>query len=336
MKLPKLDVDYGELYQMIYSPIKSKLLLTGIELKIFNYLSKPISAEAVAKNIKAHPNNMRLFLNGLTAIDLIQKKDGLYQNTPVTQNFLVDNTLTYVGQMLTFMARADAPLENLTKLVKEGPPPRQAELSISDEMFAQSAAMMVNTELAGDAQMAVKIVSNLPEFPSFKKMLDLGGGPGIIGMAIVNEHPDMRGVIFDLPPVVEVAKSYIREYQIGDRVEVLGGDFNKDPIGAGYDLVFSSNSLQFAHDIRFVVEKIFDALNQGGVFVSLFGFGQSNEGTKPESLILGLLSTSLMGQELDVERGFISDLMFHAGFKSVNSQILNTSWGPMELDVGRK
>ena len=59
MKLPKLDVDYGELYQMIFSPIKSKLLLTGIELKIFNYLSKPISAEAVAKNIKAHPNNMR-------------------------------------------------------------------------------------------------------------------------------------------------------------------------------------------------------------------------------------------------------------------------------------
>ena len=44
MQLPEVDKDYGELYRMIYSPIRSKLLLTGIELNVFNYMSDPVSA----------------------------------------------------------------------------------------------------------------------------------------------------------------------------------------------------------------------------------------------------------------------------------------------------
>ena len=159
MKLPKLDMGYGELYGMIFSPIRSKLLLTGIELKVFNYLSDPVSAEEVAHTIDAHPRNMSLFLDGLAAINLVWKKGGLYRNAPIAQAFLVEGSQTYVGQMLAFMAGTDSPLDNLTKLIKEGPPPKPENQPFSEEMLAQGAAMMANTERAGDAQLAVKIVS---------------------------------------------------------------------------------------------------------------------------------------------------------------------------------
>jgi hypothetical protein len=336
MKLPQVDMDYGNLYEMIYSPVKSKLLLTGIELKVFNYMSNPISAEKIAQTIDSHPKNTSLFLDGLTAIDLVTKKSGLYQNSHVAQTFLIEGKQTYVGKMLAFMASSNSILENLTKLVKEGPPPKPEMPSFSEEMLTQSAAMMANTERAGDAQMAVKIVSKLPEFSSFEKMLDLGGGPGLIGMAIVAAHPSMKGVIFDLPLVVKVAETFIREYQMVNRMEILGGNFNQDPIGEGYDLVFTSNALQFALDIDTVMTKIFEGLNSSGVLVSLFGFGMTHEETKPESLILGLLPMALMGQEAGVGKGYIADSMLRVGFRSVHSQTLNTVWGPMELDIGRK
>jgi len=336
MKLPEVDLDFGELYAMVFSPIRSKLLLTGIELKVFDHLSGPVSAEEVARTLDAHPRNMGLFLDGLAAIDLVQKKGGLYRNAPTAQAFLVEGSQTYLGRMLAFMAGADSPLDNLTKLVKEGPPPKPETPPFSEEMLAQGAAMMANTERAGDAQLAVNIVSQLPEFSSSQRLLDLGGGPGLIGMAIVAAHPDMKGVIFDLPPVVRVAETFIREYQTEDRVEVLGGDFNRDPIGGGYDIVFTSNSLQFARSIDRVVKKVHAALNPGGVFVSIFGFGHTDEGTKPENLVLGLLPMALMGQEAGAERGHIADSMLRAGFRSVHSRILSTAWGPMELDIGRK
>lgn len=196
--------------------------------------------------------------------------------------------------------------------------------------------MMVNVERVGDAQQMVQIVTKLPEFSSFQKMLDLGGGPGIIGMAIVNAHPSMKGVIFDLPHVVKVAETCIKEYGMEDRMEALGGDFNRNAIGKNYDLIVTCNSLQFSQAIDPIMKKIYGALNPGGVCISMFGFGKTNERTKPETLILGLLSRALSGQDLNIDRGDIADSMVNAGFKSVSSRIITTGWGPMELDIARK
>ena len=54
-----------------------------------------------------------------------------------------------------------------------------------------------------------------------------------------------------------------------DRMDVLAGDYNGDSIGAGYDLIWASNTLNFGrHDLDSLMKKIYDALNPGGVFIS--------------------------------------------------------------------
>jgi len=50
-KFPEVNVSFEELYRMFVAPIRAKLMLTGIELGVFNQLSEPRSAEAVAKEI---------------------------------------------------------------------------------------------------------------------------------------------------------------------------------------------------------------------------------------------------------------------------------------------
>jgi predicted O-methyltransferase YrrM len=64
-------------------------------------------------------------------------------------------------------------------------------------------------------------------------------------MAIVSAHPDMRGVIFEQPVVAEVAKGFVRDYDMADRVDVIEGDFTRDDLRGPYDLVFASASLNF-------------------------------------------------------------------------------------------
>jgi len=321
---------------MLIAPIRSKLLLTGIELKVFNVLSEPKPSKDVAKAIGTHPRNTRVFLDSLVAIDLLQKKDGLYRNSPIAQVLLVENSPTYLGRLFTFMKPDDQFLQNLPKLVKEGPLPSPEKHSFSEEELVKGVELMADVERVGYAQEGVNILLELPEFPSFRKMLDLGGGPGLIGMAIVDAHPKMKGVIFDLPPVVKETKKFIKEYEVEERMEVLGGDFNRDSIGEGYDLVWASGVLQFAVDIDSVVKKVYDALNPSGVFVSVYPFGQTHERTKPESIVLSLLSMALMGQEVRVDHGCVADSMLRVGFKSVRSRNIDTFMGPMELDIGRK
>jgi len=177
-QLPEVNASFADLYGILIAPIQSLLLLTGIELGVFNHLSEPESADAAAKAIGSHQENTRLFLDGLAACDLITKKDGTYRNTPIAQEFLAEGSQTFMGPMLTIIAQTFFAINDLPKLVREGPP-SSPELNIaSGEMWAQFAASMANSERAGAAWQAVRIVSDLPEFPTLTKMLDLGGGPG--------------------------------------------------------------------------------------------------------------------------------------------------------------
>ena len=337
-KLPEVNESFEELYRMLIAPIKSKLLLTGIELKVFDQLSEPRSAEAVAKTLSTHPVNTRLFLDGLAASDLIIKKNGLYQNMPVTQTFLVEGSPTYLGQMfISMQSQYYSNLDDLSKLVKKGPPPPSPEADMgSEEMWVQLAVDMAASERVWLGPQAVEIASGQSEFPSFQKMLDLGGGPGLVGIAIVSSHPSMKGVIFDRPAIVKVAETFIKEYEMEGRIEVLAGDYNQDSIGEGYDLIWASNTLNFAkHSMDSLTKKIYDALNPGGVFIVLHE-GLTNERTKPDIMVLSMITMSLMGQDMCFDQGEIADFMLRAGFKSVRSRTLNVPWGAADLDIGRK
>lgn len=336
-KLPEVKTSFRELYNILIQPIKSKLLLTGIELGVFNQLSEPKSIETIAKAMGTHPRNTRLFLDGLVACDLLEKKNGFYKNTPVSQMVLVEGSPIFLGQFFSNMAqRWFKSIDDLPKLVKEGPPPAQKEDADSEGRWAQSAVFIANHEQAVSAQQAVRIVSNLPEFKSFRKMLDLGGGPGLIGIAIVAAHKSMKGIIFDRPEVVKVARGFIKEYEIEDRMEVMGGDFIHDSIGDGYDLIWASAVLHFCKDnMGQFMKKIYDALNPGGMFIS-YHCGLTNERTKPDIMVLRMMPTSLTGKDICFDQGFIADSMLKAGFKSVCSRTIDTDWGPMDMDIGRK
>jgi hypothetical protein len=177
-ELPEVNSSFENLYRMLIAPIQSKLLLAGIELKVFNHLGEPKTADAVASVIGSHTANTRLFLDGLAACDLVTKKDGTYRNTLVAQEFLVDGSQTFMGPMLTITAQTFFALDDLPKLVKEGPPPPPSpEMDmVSEQIRAQFTATMANAERAGIARQALEIVLGLLEFPTLKKILDLGGG----------------------------------------------------------------------------------------------------------------------------------------------------------------
>lgn len=336
--LPDINLSFEGLSKLLQGPIQAQLLFTGIKLKVFNYLSIPVSAESVAQDMGAHQGNMRLFLDGLTSMELILKKNGLYQNTPVAQTFLVEESQTYLGQMLFSIAGIQhAKLNDLPKMIMEGPPPPSSEADMRrEDRWARATAYLANYQRAGIAQEMTKIISDLPEFPGFRKMLDLGGGPGLIGIAIVAAHPSMKGVIFDLPAVVKAAESFIREYEMEDRIKILAGNYNHDSIGEGYDLIWASLNLYFAREnINRFMKKIYNALSPGGVFIS-YHEGLTHERTKPERHVIGRISLALMDQDMSFDQGFIANAMLDVGFKSVHSRTLNTPNGPIDLDICRK
>lgn len=70
-------------------------------------------------------------------------------------------------------------------------------------------------------------------FAAFRRVVDIGGGAGDFLVALLSGHPDMKGLLFDLPHVAERARERIAGAHLADRCEILGGDvFAGVPEGA--------------------------------------------------------------------------------------------------------
>ena len=136
--------------------------------------------------------------------------------------------------------------------------------------------------------------------------------------------------------VAKVAEKFIREYELEDRMEALGGDYRTDHLGGAYNLILASATLNFVKDdLDAFLRRVYDALNPGGVFVAISD-GLTDERTKPELMVTSWLSMGLTGQEMGFEQGFVADSMLRVGFKSVRSRTLEMPMGLMDFDVGRK
>ncbi|MBA3691288.1 MAG: methyltransferase [Actinobacteria bacterium] len=63
------------------------------------------------------------------------------------------------------------------------------------------------------------------DWPEQGTVVDVGGGNGLLLERLLAIRPELRGVIFDLPHVVDEARAILDDAGVGDRVEVVGGDF---------------------------------------------------------------------------------------------------------------
>ncbi len=71
------------------------------------------------------------------------------------------------------------------------------------------------------------------DFSGIKVLADIGGGNGSNLAAILQRHPRMRGILFDLPHVVARARAGIEAARVDDRCQLVAGSFFESvPAGA--------------------------------------------------------------------------------------------------------
>lgn len=63
------------------------------------------------------------------------------------------------------------------------------------------------------------------DFGAADSVMDVGGGEGSLLRAILGAHPQLRGVLFEMPHVVELARTALAGAPEVDRCELVAGDF---------------------------------------------------------------------------------------------------------------
>ncbi len=80
-------------------------------------------------------------------------------------------------------------------------------------------AMSSNTARSGTA------ITDAYDFSAIKRLVDVGGGHGLLLATILGAYPTMRGVLFDRPQVIAGAQATLEAAGVSDRCELVSGDF---------------------------------------------------------------------------------------------------------------
>lgn len=267
------------LFDLVAGFVYSQVLLACVQLRLFDLLAEaPQSAEQLASRCKLDLPAMQRLLAAAISLELVERRrDGRYGlgavGAPMAGNAALVAMIEHHAALYADLADPVALLRGqaagahlagywpyATGRADAGGG-EGAERSLSSEKVAQYSALMS----ASQPLVADDILDAYP-LARHRCLMDVGGGEGVFLRTAARRAPDLRMMLFDLPAVAERARVRLCEAGLAGRTEVFGGDFYRDALPKGADVV---TLVRIVHDhdddgaLR-ILTAVHDALPAGG------------------------------------------------------------------------
>jgi precorrin-6B methylase 2 len=239
------------------------VLAAAADLDVFSALAAaPLSAAQLARKVKCDRRGLTILLDALVALRLLRKTGEEYALLPSLKAFLTAGGSQSVLAMAQHQAHCLHNWAQLATVVKTGrPAPRLP--SVRGESGDQAAFIGGMHNLA--APIASKVIRAMRPL-KFQHLLDIGGASGTWTMAFLQVCPKAQATLFDLPPVIPMARQRLEQAGLGERVRLVAGDFMADPLPSGADLAWVSAIVHqnSREQNRQLLGKVHQALVPGG------------------------------------------------------------------------
>lgn len=199
----------------------------------------PQSVEQLATATSTHADSLYRLLRALASIGVFAESgDGRFTLTPLAQCLRSDvpdsmrNRARMFGLPLFWQSWGE-----LLHSVKTGETGLKQAFGITDRFGYLSQhpedAKVYDGAMNDSSRNSGPNIAEAYDFGRFNKIVDAGGGHGMLLMTILRRYPGPRGVVFDLPHVVQGAQAAIAAAGLSDRCETVAGDlFESVPSGA--------------------------------------------------------------------------------------------------------
>ena len=198
----------------------------------------PQSHEALAAASGTHAASLRRVLRLLASAGvLIEEQDGRFSLAAIGACLREDVPGSMREAALLFGGPAHRNWLDLPESLKTGEPTVQRRTGGADSfthmaMHPEEAAIF-DKAMANFTRQIAPLVATAYDFSTFGTIVDVGGGNGVLLEAILEANPRLRGIVFDLPHVVDRARARMAATGVGDRCTVHGGDFFREVPGGG-------------------------------------------------------------------------------------------------------
>lgn len=256
--------------QVVWTLLHPLAVDAAIQNRVFDALdSSPKTLEEVSRETGASARGLAAIMNLLVGIQFLARTaDGRYALTPESSAYLVSSKPAYCGGFVHHLISMASDFLPLAEIVRTGKPVAGHDVSgESADFFEQLVGNIM--PIAYPGARAVAEALGVARATQPLRVLDIGAGSGVWGIAMAQASPQVRVTAVDLPGVLGVTRKVAQKFGVGDRFEYAGKDIFKDELGSGYSIATLGHIMHMAgpEQNRFLAKNIFRALVPGGTLV---------------------------------------------------------------------
>ena len=214
--------------------MESKLVLSSVELGLYDLLDKSRTASEIAQKLELHETKVYDFLDALLSMSYLRREGNgstaLYTNTASSEKYLVQSSEHYIGGMLIMSSRRLYKYwHHLPEALQTGKAQSEVKQSgkhLFETMYEDSAKLYDFCKaMESLSHENFQAFTEKFDFTGVDTHLDIGGSLGVLSRKILEKYPRVNCHSLDLPKVTELA---IRENQ-SSKISFLAGDmFSSD------------------------------------------------------------------------------------------------------------
>lgn len=332
--------DARGVFDLLAAAAPAAALGAALELGLFHALAAgPRSASDLGEELGIGERRCRYWLQLLAGTGLIAADSGGYAITPAGRGAVLDahshDTWAFFGRSeretqplyADMTRRLRRPAEEWRDQVEL--PPDYVTRMREDPAWTESFTAMLRELHADLARETAKALDE--ELKGAARLLDLGGGSGVISHALLERAPDLAVVVVDIAAVCAVGERIAEEVGLADRVAYHAvEDFTRDALPAGFDLVLECDLS--VHD-EALFRKLAQSLAPGGKLVLVDQFAPAPGVAPPERVHWRFQSALLESGYETPTSAVVAGWLGRAGFRLLREEPLTGPWTLMVAEL---
>jgi O-methyltransferase domain len=238
---PEMPAPVRVLGMTLDAQVQLHVLRAALQLEVPDHLaSTPKSADELAGELHCNRASLYRLLRAMTVPGLVRELPaGTFVLEPLGELLRRDRPDSFRDFVLFVTdPYRFAVFERLAEGIRTGRCPFELTFGMQDfdyfGLHPELATLFQRAMTSASAQVARAIVDAYP-FGEAHLVADIGGGQGLLLGAILGAHPGVRGLLYDLPYVLDGARHALGASGLLDRCSVVAGSFF-DSVPAGADI----------------------------------------------------------------------------------------------------
>jgi hypothetical protein len=291
-------------------------LLAGMQLDLFTPLDNgPLRADELATALGLDAGKVSILLFGLVVAGLLTVEDGRFANTAEATQFLVRGKPAYMGSVHTLWSEFGYAGLTVAESVRTGIPQALHDYSAmsEDELHVTLGGLHAPALGVGRA-LAARY-----DFSACRDILDVAGGTGGASIGLMEALPELRATIVDLPGVLPLARRYVAEAGMGDRIDTIAVDLVQDAVPGQFDAAVVCKFAQVlpAEKARVALRNVGQSIRPGGTMYVVGAVLDDSRLTPVQAVDVNVLFLSLYDGGQAYTEGEYRTWLAGAGFVDI-------------------